>query len=416
MARLMLLGGSQCQLTAARAATAMGHEVVLVDYLPNPPAAALCARHVQVSTFDVADCIDVARQNRIDGVFTVGTDQPVYTAARVAEALGLPSPITAAAARRATHKRAMKDAFAAYGVPCVPYGYLSQGQGTAHLAALGAPLVLKPLDAQGQRGVFRVASTHEAETRLPETLAYSREAEALVETFYPSDEVTYSGWLQGGRLYPLLLTDRQLVPHSVHIGICAAHRYPSKHAALAPQIERICERVAVALGVTEGPLYVQLLIGARGVLVNEAACRIGGAFEDSTIPYATGFDMLGAVIRAALGQPFDNSALHQPRVAEAGLQLSVQMLFVKPGAVTAVTPLASVLALPGVLSAGYNFGVGSVMPAMENATARFGHCVLATRDGDMDTHVNALYGLLRVTGAQGEALLIRRTNNGEEMI
>jgi biotin carboxylase len=161
---------------------------------------------------------------------------------------------------------------------------------------------------------------------------------------------------------------------------------------------------------------VQLLIGARGVLVNEAACRIGGAFEDSTIPYATGFDMLGAVIRAALGQPFDNSALHQPRVAEAGLQLSVQMLFVKPGAVTAVTPLASVLALPGVLSAGYNFGVGSVMPAMENATARFGHCVLATRDGDMDTRVNALYGLLRVTGAQGEALLIRRTNNGEEMI
>ena len=50
---------------------------------------------------------------------------------------------------------------------------------------------------------------------------------------------------------------------------------------------------------------------------------------------------------------------------------------------------------------------------MENATMRFGHCVLATRQGDMPERVRALYRLLRVTGAQGEALLIPRTYDGE---
>ena len=91
MATLMLLGGSNCQLNAARAVRAMGHRLVLADYLEHPPAASLCDAHLKVSTFDVEACIRAARDARVDGVMTVGSDQPVYTAARVAQALGLPS-------------------------------------------------------------------------------------------------------------------------------------------------------------------------------------------------------------------------------------------------------------------------------------------------------------------------------------
>lgn len=414
MAKLMLLGGSQCQLAAARAVKAMGHTLVLADYLANPPAAPLCDRHVRVSTFDVRGCIRAAREARVEGVFTVGTDQPVYTAACVARVLGLPTPISAATALKATNKRAMKAAFERFQVPSAPYACLRRGQGAEALRGLGAPLVLKPSDSQGQRGVFKVASPQEAVSRLDETLAFSRMTVALVEAFYPSEEVTFSGYLHGGRLYPLLLTDRQHVRDALHIGVCAAHRYPSVHAALAPEINRICGRVAIALGATEGPLYVQLLIGARGVLVNEAACRIGGAFEDVTIPFATGFDILGAVIRAALGEP-----LPSPPEAiagqTAGLQMSVQMLFCKPGTVAAVTPAEQLCRLPGVLSAGYNYGVGDTLPALENATMRFGHCVLASNAGDMDALVRALYGQARVTGAQGEPLLLSRTYDGGEL-
>ena len=69
--------------------------------------------------------------------------------------------------------------------------------------------------------------------------------------------------------------------------------------------------------------------------------------------------------------------------------------------------------MPDVLTAGYNFAVGGMLPAMENATARFGHCVLATRKGDMATLVDALYRQLRVLDTQGRALLIPRTYAGE---
>ncbi len=414
MKTLMLLGGSQCQLNAAVKAKAMGYRVLLIDYLAHPPAAEICDEHIRVSTFDIPACIEAARTHRIDGVCTTGTDQPVYTAACVAEALGLPSPVTVHTALRATNKRAMKDAFIRYNVPHVPFAFLRQGQTASALRKLQAPLVMKPLDSQGQRGVFKVNSAGEAIARLPDTLAFSREDTALVESYYPSKEITYSGYLAEGRLYPLTLTDRQLINDPLHIGICGAHRYPSIFTEYTEQVNQMAEQVATALGATEGPLYIQFLVGDEGIVVNEAACRVGGAFEDVFIPWLTGFDILEAVIQSAMGQPVDVTVLQKQNAVANNRQVSVQMPFCHPGTVTSITPLATLLAMPGVLAAGYNYHLGSVLPPLENATARFGHCVLVTENGDMDERVLAFYKTLEVLDENGRLMVIPRTYDGEE--
>ncbi len=414
MGTLMLLGGSQCQLNAAVKAKAMGHRVLLIDYLAHPPAAEICDSHIRVSTFDVPACIAAARTHRVDGVCTTGTDQPVYTAACVADALGLPSPVTVQTALRATNKCAMKEAFIRYGVPHVPFAFLRRGQTASVLRKLQTPLVIKPLDSQGQRGVFKVNTAEEAIARLPDTLSFSREDTALVESYYPSKEITYSGYLAAGRLYPLTLTDRQLINDPLHIGICGAHRYPSIFAAYTEQVNQMAEQVAKALGAAEGPLYIQCLVGEEGIVVNEAACRVGGAFEDVFIPWLTGFDILGAVIQSAMGQPVDVAVLQKHKALAGKRQVSVQMPFCHPGTVTSITPLNTLLAMPGVLAAGYNYHLGSVLPPLENATARFGHCVLVTESGDMDALVRTFYQTLNVLDENGCPMVMPRTYNGED--
>ncbi|NLD59483.1 MAG: ATP-grasp domain-containing protein [Clostridiales bacterium] len=404
MATVMLLGGSNAQVSAARHLKAMGHRAVLVDYLEDPPAKAVCDVHVRASTFDADACIRAAREHRVDGVFTLGTDQPVFTAALVADALGLPSAISVDTARKATDKRAMKEAFRRFSVPHAPYALLKPGDGPEALSRLEPPLVLKPVDSQGQRGVFKLDSREEAVSRLPEALSFSRAGEALVEQYCPSTEVTLSCFAWEGRAHVLSLTDRQLVDDPVHLGVCRAHRYPSVHAARFSEFQALAERTAEALGVQRGPLYIQMLVGDGGILVNEAACRIGGAFEDAFLPRISGFDILDASLRLALGGEPDVRALGRP--PEGDWQVSVQMLFCRPGVVARVTPVDEVLRFPGVLLAGYNYGVGSRLPKMENAVARFGHCVLASRGGDMADRVGALYRALRIEDAQGENLLL----------
>ncbi|HML46749.1 MAG TPA: hypothetical protein PKE04_08380, partial [Clostridia bacterium] len=153
---VLLLGGSNLQMSAARRLREMGHRVILADYTDAPPAAALCQVHVKASTFDAEACIRAARAHGVDGVLTLGTDQPVYTAALVAEALGLPSAISTDSALKATNKRAMKEAFSHHNVPCAPYAFLRAEDAADSLASLEPPLVMKPLDSQGQRGVFKL--------------------------------------------------------------------------------------------------------------------------------------------------------------------------------------------------------------------------------------------------------------------
>lgn len=408
MSKILILGGSNCQVSAVKLAKRLGHTVVLADYYENPPAAEYADLHERVSTFDIPGCTALARREQVDGVMTIGTDQPVYTAAAVAKACSLPSPIDVKTALAVTNKRVMKQILTEHHIPTVRWRLIDEDMGERELEALRTPLVIKPLDSQGQRGIYKLDTPAEILRALPQTLSFSRERQALVEEYYPSGEVTLSGWVQDGRLHVLALTDRQCHPDPVHIGVCAAHRFPSVYMDRYPEIREMSEHIVAAFGIPEGPLYVQFLIGAQGILVNELACRIGGAFEDVFIPYLCGFDILNAALCRALGQPVDCSVLEGYDPQKCRRQVSVQLLFCRSGQIASITPLSELLALPFVLSAGYNYNEGDTIPPLENATARFGHCVLASGDGHIQEQIAELYRTLQVLDPQGQNLVLKR--------
>lgn len=410
MSKLMILGGSNCQKNALLAARRLGHQTVLVDYYENPPAAALADVHVRASTFDIPACTAAARLHGVNGVLTLGTDQPVYTAAEVARRLGLPSCIDVPTALAVTNKRVMKERLTHHGIPTVRYRFLGRGEhAEAALAGLRAPFVLKPLDSQGQRGIFKLATAGGVGEHLAQTLSFSRCEEALVEEFYPSDEITVSGWVSGGRLDILAVTDRQTYSDPKHIGVCVGHRFPTVHMALYPEIERISREITAAFGIHSGPLYIQMLVGDEGCLVNELACRIGGAFEDVFLPYLSGFPILDAVLGAALGKAPDVSMLAGFSPPRCQKQAAVQLMFCRPGKISAITSLEEIRALPFVADAGYNFAAGETIPEMENATARLGHCVMLGEDGDMEEKVKEFYRVFRVLDENGNNMVIPRT-------
>lgn len=401
--KLLILGGGPCQLHAFALAKARGMPTALFDYLPHPPAAALADIHVQVSTFDVEACLAAAAKLPLAGVMTLGTDQPVYTAACIAERYGLPSLLDVPTAFAVTNKEAMKRTFDAHGIPCVPWQVVDPA--SLARADWSGPVVLKPLDSQGQRGVLRCESAQEASRRFEDARSHSRREELLLETFYPADEVTLSAWVSQGQAQLLTATDRLTFADPVHIGICAAHRYPSRAAAgCMPEMRAVTQAVAEAFSLREGPLYIQVLLGAQGPLVNEVACRIGGAFEDVFIPPLTGFDILGAVMDAALGRPVPPPIL-QPRQGE----VRELMLFTRPGTIATLTPIEVLRSLPFVLDAGYALGPGDTVPPLEHAGSRLGHAVLRAGDAaEMTANLRSFYEIFSVRDAAGRDLLLRR--------
>ncbi len=410
--KLLMLGGSNCQINGLKRAKKLGIDTVLADYTECPPGAAWAGIHERISTFDVEACICAGRKHGVTGVMTMGTDQPVYTAACVSEALGFPGLLSAEEAFSVTNKKRMKEILDQAKIPAAPYGLVSMDMGEEAWEEIKKrgprpPYVLKPLDSQGQRGIFKVETTEEARKVLPETLSFSRCQEALLEEFYESDEVTVSGWIKNGVLYILTVTDRLHVPDSTHIGVCSGHRFPTVHMDRYEEIREISRRTAEAFHLKNGPFYLQLLIGERGIWVNELASRIGGAFEDVVIPAVTGFDLLQAVIDSALGKEVSTEALEHYRVEKNHRKAVVLLLFCKPGRIRCVTEQETLFSLPGVLDAGYNYLVGQSIPAMENATARFGHAVLAGDGETLQERINAFYRTLSVQSEAGEEMLLR---------
>ena len=227
--KILILGGSNSQINAILNAKRKGHTVIVSDYYDDAPGKMFSDYNEIASTFDAPGNINIAKKYDIDGVMTLGTDQPVYTAARVAEALKLPAFIDVDTALAVTNKKVMKNIFKENNIKAANYRILKSDFTDDELEGIKFPVVIKPLDSQGQRGVYKLDSISGIRGLFDDVLSYSREDEILIEEYYQSDEITISGWVVNDETHIITVTDRITYDNYPHIGICTSHNFPSKY-------------------------------------------------------------------------------------------------------------------------------------------------------------------------------------------
>ncbi len=375
--KLLILGGGNCQLNAIIRAKQKGHTVIVSDYYADAPGKKYCDYSELASTFSIEDNINISRKYDIDGILTLGTDQPVYTVARVAKERNLPSFLNLAAAKAVTNKKNMKNIFKLHSIPTAKFAFLKSDFKDGDLDGINFPVVIKPLDSQGQRGVYKLNSLFQIREHIHEVLSYSREAEVLVEEYYENDEITVSGWVEGDSTHVLTVTDRVTYDNYPSIGVCTAHDFPSKHLqSYGSEITEITNNLVKSFEIHNGPIYFQMLIGKEGIKVNEIACRIGGAYEDEFIPHLTGINILDMLIDFSLGLDIDYTRLRQYELFNNNKKLSVQLLFAKPGKIKTIGDLSVVNNLPGVIKAKINFKPSDEVKEITNATQRVGYIII----------------------------------------
>ncbi|MGM0409559.1 MAG: ATP-grasp domain-containing protein [Bacillota bacterium] len=407
--RLQILGGGSGQLSAIKKAKSLGHEVVVCDYLEEAPGKKIADFAELVSTFDIKRNIEVAKKYKVDGIFTVGTDQPVYTAAQVASKLNLPTHLKLKTAKEVTNKRDMKRKFTKANIPTVKYEIIDKNFFYDIFEDFKFPVVVKPLDSQGQRGIFKLNSVKEIRNHFEEVITYSREEKILVEEYYESEEITVSGWVHENELTILTITDRVTHENKNHIGICSAHIFPSKFLKeYHNEIRNISEKIVSSFSINNGPIYFQMLIGKDGVKVNEIASRIGGAYEGDFMPNLTGVDILKMMINLSLGKKIDYQSLKNYKLANNEKWLSVQLFFARPGIINKITPAEKIKKLKGVSQIAYNFDVGDKINEIENATERAGYYIVkASSKNQLKKRIADVFNNLKILNDRGENLVIR---------
>ena len=292
--RLLVLGAGPAQLGLLEAARARGDvHVIAVDRDPGAPGFPFADERAVLSSEDEEGVDRLARARGIDGIVSPGADWPVGIAARVAERIGLPHPIDARTGAVATSKTRQREAFAEAGVP--------------HARAIDPrdpavelPAVVKAPDRQGQRGLALVRSRAELEPALAAARSESRSGAVLVEQLVEGPELTVNGFSVGGRFVPLTVTDR-LTAEPPAFGVALAHVWPSAHDT--DEAADAARAAVEAVGIREGPSYTQVRLGVAGPVVMEVAARLGGGHDAELCEAATGVDLNGLAIEAALGRP-----------------------------------------------------------------------------------------------------------------
>jgi biotin carboxylase len=306
--RLLVLGAGPAQLGLLAAAREQGHFVIALDRDPAAVGFQYADRRAIISTEDEQGIERLAAAEAVEGIIAPGIDWPVGIAARVAEKLGLPHPISGAVAGLAVSKQRQRELLAEAGVPQPRWQLVSEPED-----GLPMPSVVKAPDRQGQKGLTLVRTEDELPDAIIRAIEESRSGVALVEEVVDGPEVTVNAFSLRGEFHPLTVTDR-LTAEPPAFGVALAHVWPSEAGGQAAEV---AESAVSALGIENGPSYTQLRIGPAGPQVIEVAARLGGGHDAELANLALGVDLNALALQTALGEPIWSAAL-QPTPEVAG--------------------------------------------------------------------------------------------------
>ena len=215
---ILIIGAGIFQEPAIRIAREMGLAVIATDISEKAPGLRHTDYVEMVSKFDVDSTIAMAKKYNemfnLRGVMTIGTDVS-YTVACVAKELGLPG-IEPESALMATNKAMMRERLKECGVPIPDFRTTTERAEAIELAAeIGFPLVMKPVDSMGARGVRRIDNVVETMDWFPVAKKHSRSGQVILEELMTGPEVSIDTLVSDGEVHLLTIADTKYGGYSI---------------------------------------------------------------------------------------------------------------------------------------------------------------------------------------------------------
>ena len=294
----LILGGSIQQIPLIKKLKDKDYKILLIDYYDQPPGKKYADKHLKISTFDMKLILNVIHERNIDIdlVATMATDQPVLSASYIAEKLGIYYPLSFSDAIKVTNKSRMKSILKSNDIDTPNYHVLSGFPDNS--VFLQFPVIVKPTDNQGQRGISVVNNENELKNAINHAINNSREKKYIIEDFVPGKEVTINAIIIKSKLSILMITDRKHFSYKKAVGVCKAHEYPSLiNMTERDNLRKITKKIVNAFSLANTPLYIQAIVQKNSnISVIEFGCRIGGGFEAYLLPLTIGIDVVDVYI------------------------------------------------------------------------------------------------------------------------
>lgn len=304
--RIIIIGGGLLQAPAIQIAQEMGLFTIVADYNKNAYGMKIADYPLVVSTRDVDGNVRAARtlskQMKIDGVITIGTDAST-TVAAVATALGLPGN-RFEDAYAATNKIRMRERFRKNNVPQPNfYPVWNYEEAKEAFVRLNKPVVVKPADNMGARGVMKISYENEILNGFNRAKSASPSGEVIVEEYMDGPELSIDMLIYENEIFVTGIADR-IIEHPPFF-IETGHIMPSalEKSKIEDAID-VMKKGIKALNLKIGAAKGDIKVTKNGAMVGEIAARLSGGFMSAyTYPLSSGINLIKNAIEIALGNP-----------------------------------------------------------------------------------------------------------------
>jgi biotin carboxylase len=387
MSTLVVLGGADGAITTLQAARRVGLRTVCVDMRADAPAIPYADEFLNISTRDVDRLAAVlSARDDIAGVVSPASDVNLPAQYALTERLGLPSGLSRNALKASVDKGFFRDTCDQLGMPGPRF---VQGTPAEVKAATGLayPLIVKPTDSSGGRGISVCHSPADLDAAVDEAVGPSATGIVIAEEYLAGDHYAAEAIVADGKIVLFALGSRMLTP-APHF-VTLQHQMPSA-PELTATVRAMLDEACTALGYRWGSLNADVLVTPDGdVVLIELGARLGGNGSAELLGLVHGIDVTETFVRMSVGETVELQA-------KAGAHALFRAFGVdRPGKLVALHGMEEIRALPEVVELVLAASPGEHVEPYHQAGAKIGYVVLSAADTDrLHTALHLVQSLL----------------------
>lgn len=360
---ILVFGGGSLQISIIKLCKQLGLKTIVID--PD------CKAEGQkfADSFEVIDGNDfegtcrIVEKYNIKAIITAATDKPLVMMARIAEKYSFPFfPVETAIS--STDKYKMKQIFRKNNIPC------AQGILINHIVEnLNYPLILKPRDNSGSRGVIYCKNKNDAENAIHEVKQHTNTDTILAEEYIDGKEFSIECLHSKNETNIVQITEKITtpLPYNVELG----HIQPVELTQNTIEtIQELIFKIAHSFHFQNCASHTELKINERGIFIIETSPRLGGDFITShLVPLSTGVYIEKELIALSLDQKIS--------ISKKSNDASAVFYFdFDEGVIKELPNLALLKKIKGVVDIKLNLKKGMLINKITSSLDRYGYFIL----------------------------------------
>ena len=304
----MLLGGTRYLIPVIKKAREMGIYVITSDYLPGNIAHKYSDEYCNVNITDKDAVLECARKLKIDGIMSFACDPGVVSASYVAEQLNLPFQCSYESTRILQDKGLFRQFLTdhAFNVPHAKR-YTDVKESFEDIEYYTWPVIVKPVDSAGSKGVTRIDSPNQLEDAIEIAIQNSINGAFIIEDFLTfegyhssADPFTVDGKLKFITYSDQLFDENADNPYTPSMIIWPTSMKQHCQKILTEEIQRLMDLLHMGNGIYN----IETCVGVDGKpYIMEVSPRGGGCKIAELQEMAYGINLIENEIRKAVGMP-----------------------------------------------------------------------------------------------------------------